>query len=111
MSEYIATIENEPISIQLRGNDQTTVPSGEVWKVSVTLGKQDTDSDWLADFRVNGVTACSFAGTDRMDYQSNGSTSFETVLKENDTLRMEDDAISNNDIGCHISGFKVGIPQ
>lgn len=111
MTQFITTIENEPISIQLQANDQTTVPSGEVWKISVTIGKRDGDTDWLADFRINGKSVCSISGTSGGDYQNHGSSSFETVVKDGDTMRMEEDAVSSNDVGCHISGFKVGIAQ
>jgi hypothetical protein len=108
MIEFGTQIDNEPVSIQLSGENQTTVPSGEVWRVSLSMGKRNTDSSWLSYIRINGRNAVSFAGADFADYQSHGSTSFSTVLVGGDTIRLETEAIGNNDLGCHISGFKNG---
>ncbi len=32
-----ATVDNEPISITLKKDESTTVPSGEVWKVTISV--------------------------------------------------------------------------
>lgn len=110
MSEinFNTEIENAVVSIQLDGEEQTTVPSGEEWKVTLSMGKESTDGDWFSYVRINGRNAMSIAGTDGEDWQSHGSSSFSTILVDGDTIRCDTESIGNNDVGCAITGFKIG---
>lgn len=108
MITFGTQIDNEPVSIQLSGETQTTVPSGEVWRVTISLGKENTDSDWMNYCTINGRNACSIAGRDGGDWQNHGSSSFSTVVVGGDTIRCDTEAIGNGDVGLNISGFKVG---
>jgi hypothetical protein len=106
--DFGAEIDNEVVSIQLQGSDQTTVPSGEEWKVNMSMGKRDGDTSWISTIRINGRNACSLAGEDDFRYITHGSSSFSTILVEGDTVRLDRESISSNDVGVAISGFKIG---
>ncbi|WP_162224161.1 hypothetical protein [Halorussus salinus] len=78
-----ADINNEPISIVLAGGESTTVPSGEVWKVTL---KQDSPNN---------------AGINRKDVAD--GRPFETVLVGGDRVQSNGDDYR----GVHIGGFVV----
>lgn len=85
-----ANIDNSPVSITLGDNEQTTVPTGEVWKATITV---DGES-WLM---ING-TRLSVDVTNGAD---DAMTTTETVVTGGDTIRND----SGN--GVHIGGFVV----
>lgn len=115
-------IENTPVSIQLDDGESTTVPTGEVWKVTLNcqsaLGDlaspNDTNFSHSAEhifIKVNGVdVAGSRAGSAAGDWGSgkpgsatdvqNSTVPFEAVLEAGDKVEADGGAVS-------ISGFVV----
>lgn len=85
-----ANIDNEPISIQLNsdGTESTTVPAGEVWKVSITVEQS-------AQLRINSLLV--------VDNDSQNPTfTTETVVVGGDTIEAY-----GASGGLQIGGFVV----
>lgn len=83
------TIDNEPISITLAPSESTTVPTGEVWDVTIICGRSSGD----------GIT---INGTQVMAVDDYHDEETQTVLVDGDTV-----ATHSNSSYCHISGFVV----
>jgi hypothetical protein len=94
-------VAGTPISVSLGGGGSTTVPTGEVWKVTVTLASGDQPN--VNDERLfvnNEPVAVGHS------YNDGHATGFplETVFVGGDTLEVEQ---NNDDNGGHIGGFEV----
>jgi len=99
-----ATIDNAPVSIQLALDQSTTVPSDEVWKVTVTFyGTNTTTKDEQVYLSINGQRVFGFAGP--IDQAPFVSPSAEIVLDGNDTIKLEH--FRAQDQGAAIQGFVV----
>lgn len=87
-----ATVDNPAVSIALGGGESTSVPSGEVWRVTISISNQ-------AEVEINSV---------HVNPGNSGSgevntNSFETTLTGGDTITE----IGNSGMGLHIGGFVV----
>ena len=110
------TIENEAISIQLSDNESVTVPTGEVWKVTINGRAAVAASDRTNNrstrryCKINGVVAASSesksrAWTEGSD-NDNSSESASTTFPINAVL-VEGDEIAADNTGLQIGGFVV----
>lgn len=86
------TPSETPVSINLGHNESTTVPSGEVWRVTLS---QAADSRYQGRLSING----SAASNNHVD--KTPSNSFTTTVVGGDTIS------TNGNAGAHIGGFKV----
>ena len=109
-------IENSPLSIQLGNTESVTVPTGEVWKVTVTAGSESTardenDYSYIARYcRINGtIVASSGSKSDSWmdaDERANATATasstfpFDTVLVGGDVIKSESGELN-------MSGFVV----
>jgi phage gp45-like len=84
-----ATVDNSPISIQLGEDETTTVPSGEVWKVTVT------HSGGTPQLKINGNII--------LNGSTNSAGTLEIVVTGGDTFKK----YQGYDTDVHISGFVV----
>ena len=112
------TIENQALSIQLNDSESVTVPTGEVWKVTINgraavAKPSPDDSGFVRRYcRINGVVAASSesesrAWTDNYNYNNtNGSASASTTFPINVVL-VEGDVIAADNTGLQIGGFVV----
>ena len=109
------TIENQALSIQLNSSESVTVPTGEVWKVTIngraavaaTVG--DTNEIVQRYCRINGVVAASSESESRSwayDANDNSSASASTTFPINVVL-VEGDVIESDNTGLQIGGFVV----
>ena len=108
-------IENSPLSIQLSDTESVTVPTGEVWKVTVT-GRSASlarDKDAYAYIKryckINGTIVASSeskAESYRTDFVGNATANasstfpFDTVLVGGDVIKSEGGELN-------VSGFVV----
>jgi len=110
------TIENQALSIQLNSSESVTVPTNEVWKVTINGRAAVAASSYHADqsvrryCRINGVVAASSESvarpwTDGND-NDNDSDSASTTFPINAVL-VEGDVIEAIDTGLQIGGFVV----
>ena len=111
------TIENQALSIQLNNSESVTVPTGEVWKVTIS-GRaavastiNDNDDSVRRYCRINGVVAASSesearASKDISADRSNNSDSASTTFPINVVL-VEGDVIAADNTGLQIGGFVV----
>ena len=109
-------IENSPLSIQLRDTESVTVPTGEVWKVTVTGRSASVARDggsgnsYIERYcKINGtVVASSESQTDswKNTYTANATATasstfpFDTVLVGGDVIKSEGGELN-------VSGFVV----
>jgi len=111
-----ATVENEPVSVELDSGESTTVPTGETWRVTITAGPSaiaddSTGGSWTEAtyVEINGVRV---AGTKSMgahnDFQetaAHGSASssvpFDATVTDGDTIA------ASGDYGIYVTGFVV----
>ena len=108
-------IENSPLSIQLSNNESVKVPTGEVWKVTVTGRSASTarDGDGYAYIerycKINGtIVASSESKSDSYKSGVRGNAAatasstfpFDTVLVGGDVIRSEGGELN-------VSGFVV----
>ena len=111
------TIENQALSIQLNSFESVTVPSNEVWKVTINgraavAASSDRDNQSVRRYcRINGVVAASSESESRAwrygdDTTSNSSDSASTTFPINAVL-VEGDVISADNTGLQIGGFVV----
>ena len=111
------TIENQALSIQLNSSESVTVPTGEVWKVTINgraavAASSDGDDQSVRRYcRINGVVAASSESESRAwansSYNSaNSSESASTTFPINAVL-VEGDVISADNTGLQIGGFVV----
>jgi len=102
-----ATIDNQPISIQLGINESTTVPTNQTWKValSVSAGGLDTVRA-KASIMINSLNVIGIHGN-----QSNGANQSPTindvVLTGGDEISLAGSPDGQRKPGCMIQGFVV----
>jgi hypothetical protein len=109
-------IENSPLSIQLSDTESVTVPTGEVWKVTVT-GRSASTAIALSGYshierycKINGTSVASSEskanawsdGDDEANATANASSTFpfDTVLVGGDVIKSEGGELN-------VSGFVV----
>ena len=111
------TIENQALSIQLNSSESVTVPTNEVWKVTingraaVAASDQDINQSVRRYCRINGVITASSesasrAWNDDSFENDNASESASTTFPINAVL-VEGDVISADNTGLQIGGFVV----
>ena len=109
------TIENQALSIQLNSSESVTVPTGEVWKVTINGRAAVAASDEYDDqsvrryCRINGVVAASSeseAQARASTSYTNSSASASTTFPINAVL-VEGDVIESDNTGLQIGGFVV----
>ena len=111
------TIENQALSIQLDSSESVTVPTGEVWKVTingraaVAASSADANESVRRYCRINGVVVASSESESEawkydVDGQSNASDSASTTFPINAVL-VEGDVIESDNTGLQIGGFVV----
>ena len=111
------TIENEAISIQLSDTESVTVPTGEVWKVTITgrsasLARDDSDGGvYIKRFcKINGsIVASSESNSDAWTGGSIGAnaTANASSTFPFDTVLVGGDRIKSEDADLNVSGFVV----
>jgi hypothetical protein len=110
------TIENQALSIQLNSSESVTVPTGEVWKVTINGRAAVAATGGQANHsvrrycKINGVVAASSkseaeAWTNSSD-NDNSSASASTTFPIKAVL-VEGDVITANNTGLQIGGFVV----
>jgi hypothetical protein len=92
-----ATVDNDPVSIQLSPGQETTVPSNETWKVQMTFTNVDGSNRTSGAVYINGVPAIGYTGFG----ESPGPIASNTVLVGNDTVKLVGGK------GASITGFVV----
>ena len=107
-------IENSPLSIQLFNTESVTVPTGEVWKVTVTgrsasVARDGDDSTYIERYcKINGtIVASSESKTDAYGYQSGNATANASSTFPFDTVLVGGDVIKSEDAELNVSGFVV----
>ena len=112
------TIENQALSIQLNSSKSVTVPTNEVWKVTINgraaVAASSGNSNQLVQryCKINGVVAASSESEARAwTYSSsssvnNDSESASTTFPINAVL-VEGDVIAADNTGLQIGGFVV----
>jgi len=109
-------IENSPLSIQLSDTESVTVPTGEVWKVTVTgrsasVARDGSSSDYIERYcKINGTIVASSESKSyalqASDYIANATANasstfpFDTVLVGGDVIKSEGGELN-------VSGFVV----
>lgn len=101
-----ATVDNSPISITVNDGESTTVPSGEVWRVRITVSngfgdENDRSSDYTAVY-VNNSRFITI--TDRRNGEPD-TYNVDTVLTSGDTVSI--DSPFDRGMSMHIGGFVV----
>ena len=112
------TIENQALSIQLNSSESVTVPTNEVWKVTingraaVAASSNNTNQSVRRYCRINGVVAASSESETRAWRYSitqsadNDSDSASTTFPINVVL-VEGDVIAGDNTSLQIGGFVV----
>ena len=109
------TIENQALSIQLNSSESVTVPTGEVWKVTingraaVAASSNDSNQSVRRYCRINGAVVASSESESRAWTESsanNDSESASTTFPINAVL-VEGDVIAADNTGLQIGGFVV----
>ena len=110
------TIENQALSIQLNSSESVTVPTNEVWKVTINGRAAVAASGGSGNqsvrryCRINGVVAASSESEARAwidgDDNDNASDSASTTFPINAVL-VEGDVIETDNTGLQIGGFVV----
>ena len=110
------TIENQALSIQLSDTESVTVPTGEVWKVTINgraavAASGGNDNQIIQRYcRINGVVAASSESESRTwkynERGDNSSASASTTFPINAVL-VEGDVIAADNTGLQIGGFVV----
>ena len=109
------TIENQALSIQLNSSESVTVPTGEVWKVTINGRAAVAASDRNGNetvrryCRINGVRVASSESEARawnVNEGGNASESASTTFPINAVL-VEGDVIAADNTGLQIGGFVV----
>ena len=109
-------IENSPLSIQLSNNESVTVPTGEVWKVTVTGRSASTARDrnyhnLIERYcKINGTIVASseskadswvkYEGFANATANASSTFPFDTVLVGGDVIKSEGGELN-------VSGFVV----
>ena len=109
------TIENQALSIQLNSSESVTVPTNEVWKVTINgraavVATAFDNAEFVRRYcRINGVVAASSESEARAWMSSendNASASASTTFPINVVL-VEGDVIAADNTGLQIGGFVV----
>ena len=107
------TIENQALSIQLNSSESVTVPSNEVWKVTINgraavAASDKNDVSVRRYCRINGVVAASSESEARAytNLSAHASESASTTFPINAVL-VEGDVIAADSTGLQIGGFVV----
>ena len=109
------TIENQALSIQLNSSESVTVPTNEVWKVTINgraaVAASSNENNQIVRryCRINGVVAASSESEARAWKSSeagNDSDSASTTFPIKAVL-VEDDVIEADNTGLQIGGFVV----
>ena len=109
------TIENQALSIQLNDSESVTVPTGEVWKVTINGRAAVAATDGVNNnsvrryCRINGFVVDSSESEARAyksSNRSNESDSASTTFPINVVL-VEGDVIESDNTGLQIGGFVV----
>ena len=109
------TIENQALSIQLNSSESVTVPTNEVWKVTINsraaVIAASRESNYIVQryCRINGVVAASSESESRAwNYsdKDNASASASTTFPINVVL-VGGDVIAADNTGLQIGGFVV----
>ena len=109
-------IENSPLSIQLSDTESVTVPTGEVWKVTVTgrsasLARDGDDYAYIKRYcKINGtIVASSESNSDawRDDTIGANATANASSTFPFDTVLVGGDVIKSKDGELNVSGFVV----
>jgi len=97
-----ATVDNQPVSVQLGTNQSTTVPSGEVWKVQISLSaNSEIDVNGVGGVTINGVEAMEFVIDANQPIGAGSPVMPSTVLVGGDTIS------TNGSGSVSVSGFIV----
>ena len=107
-------IENQALSIQLNDSESVTVPTGEVWKVTINGRAAVSASDGNSNenvrryCKINGVVAASSESQARgwANTIHNASASASTTFPIKAVL-VEGDEIESDNTGLQIGGFVV----
>ena len=109
-------IENSPLSIQLSDTESVTVPTGEVWKVTVTgrsasVARDEDDYGSTAGYcEINGtIVASSESKSDAWDggYGRGNATANASSTFPFDTVLVGGDVIKSEGGELNVSGFVV----
>ena len=110
-------IKNSPLSIQLSDTESVTVPTGEVWKVTITgrsasLARDGSDGGvYIKRFcKINGsIVASSESNSDAWTGGSIGAnaTANASSTFPFDTVLVGGDVIKSKDGELNVSGFVV----
>ena len=109
-------IENSPLSIQLSDTESVTVPTGEVWKVTVTGRSASLAGDGGGDgiikryCKINGtIVASSESKTDSWtnDLEIGNATANASSTFPFDTVLVGGDVIKSEGGELNVSGFVV----
>ena len=109
-------IENSPLSIQLSDTESVTVPTGEVWKVTVTGRSASTAKDGNAFAYIGRY--CKINGTIVASSESKSDSWYNTYSMANatatasstlpfDTVLVGGDVIKSEGGDLNVSGFVV----
>jgi len=105
-------IENSPLSIQLSDTESVTVPTGEVWKVTVTGRSASTARDGnsyayiLRICRINGSNVAS-SESQAKSASNNEATATASSTFPFDTVLVGGDVIKSKGGELNVSGFVV----
>lgn len=84
------SIDNDPISVQLAAGESTTVPSGEIWDVTIAIASD-------ANVRINNIAISNI----KLGQGEPNTDTVDTVLQSGDEVMAE------NSDGAHIGGYEV----
>lgn len=95
-----ATVDNEAISTSLSPGQSVTVPSGEIWDVTITVGFYADGFQDNVYIEINGTPVLH-------SFFEKQSTSATFVLDSGDTVACQNDTGSGTASGAHIGGYRV----
>ena len=110
-------IENSPLSIQLSDTESVTVPTGEVWKVTVT-GRSASVAEDANEYtnlqrycKINGIIVASSESQSEAwkntSYEVASATANASSTFPFDTVLVGGDVIESQDGELNVSGFVV----
>jgi hypothetical protein len=108
-------IENSPLSIQLSNTESVTVPTGEVWKVTVTgrsasVAIGGNGYAYIERYcKINGTIVASSESKSNAwdDYNEENATANASSTFPFDTVLVGGDVIKSKDADLNVSGFVV----
>ena len=110
-------IENSPLSIQLSNTESVTVPTGEVWKVTVTgrsasVATEDSGYAYIERYcKINGTIVASSESKSAAWKYENGDVGNATANASStfpfDTVLVGGDVIKSEGGELNVSGFVV----